>query len=117
MQNGEPGSPPFALYLDCASAEWQLPQNAPQERCVIGVKVLGPVESFSLRALASELACTPVSSGNQEEIHAANLGARGKKRETRCSIYLRKRPSRSWSRPTKVFAERNLPKRSRISRF
>ena len=31
--------------------------------------------------------------------------------------YFRKRPSRTWSRPTKVLEERNLPKMSRISRF
>jgi hypothetical protein len=31
--------------------------------------------------------------------------------------YLTKRPSRSWSRPTKVLEERNLRNRSEISRF
>jgi hypothetical protein len=31
--------------------------------------------------------------------------------------YFRKRPSRSWSRPTKVLEERNFPNMSRTSRF
>lgn len=63
MQNGEPGSSPFAHSAGRSDAEERQLRFAPQKRCVNGVKSLGPVESLQpLLALANyKEACTPAA--------------------------------------------------------